>query len=153
MASTLLEIPPEWTILGTWPPIRILSSVPEIQRQMDCRIWSEAIIKISEHFVDILQIEGPSAFIPPPGRPFIAGPVSLLVAPSFGTHHRFFYLTLSTVVSEIWQVVLADGCRTYNFEIMIGKGQGMKEGDHIGTIEILYPKTRRTAVARARLKQ
>ena len=151
--STLDAIPPEWTILGTSPPIRILSSVPESQRRMDCRQWTGAIDTISEDLVDILREEGLGALIPAPGRSFEAGPVALVVEPWYGARRRLSYLVLSTVVAEIWQAVLADGCRTYNFDILVGKGQGIKQGDHIGSIEILYLGRRPSAVARARLRR
>ena len=152
-SSLVHRIPPEWTILGTYPPIRIISSVPDPQRQMECRIWTDAIITISEGLVDIMKEQGTGAIVAPPGRSFLAGPVSLQVAPWFGAHRPFTYLTLSTVVSEIWQAVLADGCSTYNFEILIGRGHGIREGDHIGSIEILYVKSRPDDTLRARTKR
>jgi hypothetical protein len=56
-------------------------------------------------------------------------------------------------VSEIWQVLLVDGCRTYNFEIVVGKGHGVNQGDHIGSLAIRYSKSPPVAVSRARLRR
>lgn len=112
---------------------------------MPCNIWTQSINKISEDIVDVLRDEGKDSYIIPPGGSLTADPISLVVVPWFGAHRHFQYSILSTVVSEIWQAVLADGCRTYNFEVMIGKGHGMKEGDHIGSIEIQYFKNPKNA--------
>ena len=114
---------------------------------MECRQWTGAIDDISEDIVDILREEGLGALIPAPGHSFEAGPVALVVEPWYGAHRRLSYLVLSTVVAEIWQAVLADGCRTYNFDILVGRGHGIKQGDHIGSIEIVYLKGTPRAVA------
>lgn len=150
---TFRLVPPEWTILGTVPPIRILTSIPSNQKQMDCRIWTDAIVAISEHFVDILQDEGMNAFVPSPGRSFVAGPVSLVVTPWFGAQRRVSIRILSTVVSEIWQMLRTDSCRTYDFDIVIGKGHGLAQGDHIGSLEILYLRSSPKALSTARRKR
>lgn len=120
---------------------------------MDCHLWTDAVIAISERLVREMHEQGPNAFVASPGCSFAAGPVTLVVTPWFGAHRRFSISALSTVVSEIWQVLLLDGCRTYNFEIVIGKGHGVKEGDHIGSIEVLYSNSPSIAVSRARLRR
>lgn len=97
-----------------------------------------------------MREKGHNTFVPSPGWSFVAGPVSLVVTPWYGARRRFSVLALSTVVSEIWQVLVADGCRTYDFEIVVGEGHGVKEGDHIGSLEILYSKSPSTVVSRAR---
>ncbi len=120
---------------------------------MDCHLWTDAIIAISERLVNIMQEQGPNAFVPSPGCSYAAGPVTLVVTPWFGAHRRFSISALSTVVSEIWQVLLVDGCRTYDFEVVVGKGHGVNQGDHVGNLAVLYLKTPSVAVSRARLRR
>lgn len=120
---------------------------------MDCHFWTDAIIAISERIVREMQEQGPMAFVPSPGCSFAAGPVTLVVTPWYGAHRRFSISALSTVVAEIWQALLVDGCRTYNFEIVVGKGHGVKQGDHIGSIAVRYSNSPSIAVSRGRLRR